>query len=72
MEVDSPQQRNSYDCGVYVLAIAQQLCQRFAQHGQGMSYEVRDISPGSVSALRAEVRSIIASKAATQRAEQLI
>ena len=29
---DCPQQQNGYDCGVYILAVAEMLCQRFAEY----------------------------------------
>ena len=55
VEQPAPQQANGYDCGVYVLALAQLLCARLAaaasSGGKGMSFEVGGLALGMRSTL---------------------
>ncbi|KAI3435908.1 hypothetical protein D9Q98_001966 [Chlorella vulgaris] len=69
-EQPAPQQRNGHDCGMYVLALAQLLCRRLAEHGQRTSWEVTTdaVTPAGVAALRQEVLQLIRSKAAAAAA----
>lgn len=66
VEQPTPQQRNGYDCGVYVLALARLLCQRHSQQGQQMSFDVgrEEINPARISGLRQKVLDLIFSKVA--------
>ena len=66
VEQPTPQQRNGYDCGVYVLALARLLCQRHSQQGQEMSFDVApgEVTPSHISGLRQQVLDLITSKAA--------
>lgn len=64
VEQATPQQANGYDCGLYVLALAHTLCQRFSERRQGMTFEVAPgaITPERAAALRQEVLDLIRRK----------
>lgn len=67
-EQATPQQRNGHDCGVYVMALARLLCQRYSEQGQRMSFELAPdaVTPADVAALRRELLELIHSKAAAE------
>ncbi|ESQ42324.1 hypothetical protein EUTSA_v10014584mg [Eutrema salsugineum] len=63
----TPQQKNGYDCGVYVLAIAQVVCQWFSSGGMKKNRDefwftdVKETVPESVSHLREDILRLIKS-----------
>lgn len=62
----APQQRNGYDCGVYVLAMAEVLCAAAAS-GQALAEkelkEFSDLTPQYIAALRTRLLELINTKA---------
>ncbi len=60
----TPQQTNAHDCGVYCLAIADVLTQRFVRGGAAMSFKVtnEDITPASAKEFRKQVLAVIHEK----------
>ncbi|KAJ4914426.1 NEDD8-specific protease 1 [Raphanus sativus] len=71
---DTPQQKNGYDCGVYLLAIARVICQWFSSGGVKNRDElwftdVKETVPDLVNHLREEmsglIRRLISEKSAT-------
>jgi sentrin-specific protease 8 len=41
LSMQTPLQDNGFDCGIYVLAIAEELCGRWAKSGIGMDFEIQ-------------------------------
>ena len=79
LEAAAPRQSNGYDCGVFVLAMARLLAQRFQQQGPAaMSHALVDptgsssgggeMSPAGITALRREVLHLIEARAAAAAA----
>lgn len=71
---DAPQQANGFDCGLYVLALARLLCQRYATAvaaagggaaAEPLSFAVAagEVTPQGVAALRGELLELVCSKA---------
>lgn len=64
-ERETPQQRNDYDCGVYVMKIAQLLCNTFVQQQRAViCADIADplrtqLTPASVEAMRASTATLI-------------
>lgn len=72
-----PQQRNSNDCGMYVLAVARMLCESFAQAGSAAGAAsgadwladdqeaalLKGITPAAVTEMRQQLLGIIRSLA---------
>lgn len=61
---DTPQQKNGYDCGVYLLAIAQVICEWFSSEGMKNRDElwftdVKETVPDLVNHLREEILGLI-------------
>lgn len=68
-EVETPQQRNDYECGLVSLAIAQLLARRYVERGQCMQFSLQrsDYNPDALQQLMCNV---IDSYAAAEAAEQ--
>ncbi|ESO91198.1 hypothetical protein LOTGIDRAFT_182489, partial [Lottia gigantea] len=58
IEIDSPQQKNAYDCGVYVISIAEHLCREFCEciNNVTLSHVVTETS---VSQKRNQIKELI-------------
>ena len=72
-ECACPQQQNSWDCGMFVLAEAHVLCRRFAEAGPSrMAFELGagDVDQGAVARLRRELYQLIQQKAGQQQQQQ--
>lgn len=68
----APQQENGYDCGLYVMALAEVFCQAYASGGSVCSAECRalmreKVTPFAVSEMRGRVLSLISSLAEDQQ-----
>ncbi|BBN17309.1 sentrin-specific protease 8 [Marchantia polymorpha subsp. ruderalis] len=71
IEQATPQQENNYDCGVYVMAIAQVLCNAFCERKRGRSTDyaglVRTtVTPSNVSKMRYTTMELIHSLSANE------
>ncbi|XP_063782565.1 sentrin-specific protease 8 [Pseudophryne corroboree] len=55
-EEEAPLQHNSYDCGMYVVCVAEAMCE---QHCHGSSLNLQNITPQYVTQKRAEWKEII-------------
>lgn len=56
-EVDCLQQNNSYDCGIFVLCHADQVCQTFMRSGSVT--EIKRVKPAKINTKRSELLEII-------------
>ena len=62
---ETPQQQNAYDCGVYVMKIAQLLCNTFEQQQRAVTFaDIEDvlrtqITPAAVDELRVSTVKLI-------------
>ncbi|XP_060587910.1 sentrin-specific protease 8-like [Ruditapes philippinarum] len=57
IEVDSPKQKNSFDCGVYVISIAEHLCKELCE---GYNIPLNDlVNSESVSKKRSQIKDLI-------------
>ncbi|XP_061186543.1 sentrin-specific protease 8-like [Saccostrea echinata] len=57
LEMDGPQQNNSYDCGVFVIATAEHLCKELCE---GYSIPLNDIvTPKTVTETRRKIKDLI-------------
>ena len=67
-EAACPQQQNGYDCGMYVLAAAQRLCERFQNKGKDMRFDLgaSDISAAHIRSLRSQVKQLVYDRAGPQ------
>ena len=67
VEERCPQQENDFDCGMYVLAIADILCQRYSAGGIGsvLDFEIKpeEVNAATLKQMRAEVHSLVMTKA---------
>ena len=78
VEARCPQQENGHDCGLYVLALARLLCQRFVaalERGGGLADALFDVtssevSQHTVSALRSQLHDLIEGKASEQQLQR--
>jgi sentrin-specific protease 8 len=65
----APRQANGHDCGVYVMAVARALCEWHIGGGKSDLRELLGrITPAAVKDLRREVRALIDTLAAAERA----
>ncbi|WAR26060.1 SENP8-like protein [Mya arenaria] len=57
LEVESPRQTNGYDCGMFVIAVAEHLCKELCE---GYTIPLNDlVNPESVSKKRSQVKELI-------------
>ncbi|KAG8576301.1 hypothetical protein GDO81_009822 [Engystomops pustulosus] len=56
-EEEAPAQHNSYDCGMYVVCVAQALCEQYFRGGNNLSLQI--ITPQYVTLKRSEWKEII-------------
>ena len=65
----APRQENGYDCGVYVMALARQLCALYAEAPGALGAQLprlrEAVTPAAVRALRQEARQLVLELAAT-------
>eukprot|EP00249_Psilotum_nudum_P013264 c24247_g1_i2 orf=110-787(+) len=74
-EAFTPQQENGYDCGVYVMAIAESICKAFQQKGENYkkgltAFLKAQVTSDSVCKMRHSTKELILSLANTGRREQ--
>ncbi|XP_014662435.1 PREDICTED: sentrin-specific protease 8-like [Priapulus caudatus] len=59
VEEEMPQQRNGYDCGVYAIAVAEELCKSEMHIGDVGSANLASITPSYVESCRQRLRKLI-------------
>lgn len=57
VEEDTPQQTNSYDCGVYVIIITELLCKEYSSSRNASC--ISDITPSDIMAKRTELKELV-------------
>lgn len=65
-EAAAPQQRNAYECGLVVLAMAELLCQRYVVRGEALSFSMSSADI-DVDRLRQRMTDYIDAAAAAER-----
>lgn len=69
IQADTPKQENGYDCGAYVLAFAESLCEHLASGRKG-TVDLSNITPGYITQFRRRLHDIILQKAELYKSKQ--